>query len=789
MRDLLKQYFGYDDFLPLQEEIISNVLDARDGLVLMPTGGGKSLCYQLPALRLDGLTLVVSPLIALMKDQVDGLKSNGIAAAFLNSSLTFAEMRRVQEQAQQGVLKILYVAPERLSNPAFQGFLARLKVSLVAVDEAHCISVWGHDFRPEYRRLGELRQSLPGVPFLALTATATERVRGDILGQLQLSQPQAYIASFNRANLNYSVVPKTKNSFDTLLTLLQKHKGESGIIYCTSRKETESMAARLRGKGFDAQPYHAGLDDEVRRQTQERFIRDQVSIIVATIAFGMGIDKPNVRLIVHYSIPKSLEGYYQETGRAGRDGLPSDCVLLYTYGDAAKQEYFFDEIEDEAERRNARQKLAQVVEFCQLHTCRRKYILGYFGEERAEENCGGCDICLTPREEFDATIIAQKILSAVIRTGQRFGMGHVSGVLRGANTKAIRQRDHAKLSVYGIAREFSDGEIKELGGLLVAEGLLYKNSSEYATLGVTEAGRRFLKNRESLTLSKPKREEEKASSASREALDYDQALFDALRELRSRLASEKSVPPYMIFGDVTLQQMAFYFPQSRESLSRISGVGAVKLEELGDAFLSVIVTHARSHNLEEKEAPAPRGGGREKGGGPSNKVEEMRQSHPRAYEPWTSEEDERLREMQSEGLGVSELARDFGRQPGAIRSRLNKLDINPEISDGSTYDQTRQLLQKGMTVEEAAQHRGISQSTITRHIERLIQSGEQLDLLPLMPPQERFDTIRDAFTESGGTFLSPVKEILGEDYSYDEIRLVWLYREQQEKGTGSLAGE
>ena len=698
--------------------------DARDGLVLMPTGGGKSLCYQLPALRLDGLTLVVSPLIALMKDQVDGLKSNGIPAAFLNSSLTFAEMRRVQEQAQQGVLKILYVAPERLSNSAFQGFLARLKVSLVAVDEAHCISVWGHDFRPEYRRLGELRQSLPGVPFLALTATATERVRGDILGQLQLSQPQAYIASFNRANLNYSVVPKRRDSFDTLLALLQKHKGESGIIYCTSRKETESMAARLRGKGFDAQPYHAGLDDEVRRQTQERFIRDQVSIIVATIAFGMGIDKPNVRLIVHYSIPKSLEGYYQETGRAGRDGLPSDCVLLYTYGDAAKQEYFFDEIEDEAERRNARQKLAQVVEFCQLHTCRRKYILGYFGEERAEENCGGCDICLTPREEFDATIIAQKILSAVIRTGQRFGMGHVSGVLRGANTKAIRQRDHAKLSVYGIAREFSDGEIKELGGLLVAEGLLYKNSSEYATLGVTEAGRRFLKNRESLTLSKPKREEEKASSASREALDYDQALFDALRELRSQLAAERSVPPYVIFGDATLQQMAHYMPQSRESLLRISGVGARKLEDLGDAFLSVIVEHARSNNLEEKAVPVRRKKG-------SSRVKEA----------------------------------------------------------GSTYDQTKQLLQQGMTVEEVAEQRGLAKSTIAGHIERLIRAGEQLDLSSYLPPEERYDAIRAAFVETGGTLLSSVKAILGDDYSYDEIQIVGLYLDQQEKGTGSPTKE
>ena len=724
MRDLLKQYFGYDDFLPLQEEIISSVLEARDGLVLMPTGGGKSLCYQLPALRLDGLTLVVSPLIALMKDQVDGLKSNGIPAAFLNSSLTFAEMRRVQAQAQQGVLKILYVAPERLSNPAFQDFLARLKVSLVAVDEAHCISVWGHDFRPEYRRLGELRQSLPGVPFLALTATATERVRGDILGQLQLSQPQAYIASFNRANLNYSVVPKRRDSFDTLLALLQKHKGESGIIYCTSRKETESMAARLRGKGFDAQPYHAGLDDEVRRQTQERFIRDQVSIIVATIAFGMGIDKPDIRLLVHYSMPKSLEGYYQETGRAGRDGLPSDCVLLYTYGDAAKQEYFFDEIEDEAERRNARQKLAQVVEFCQLHTCRRKYILGYFGEEWAEENCGGCDICLTPREEFDATIIAQKILSAVIRTGERFGIGHVSGVLRGANTKAIRQRDHAKLSVYGIAEEFSDLEIKEIAGLLVAEGLLFKNSGEYPTFGVSEAGRSFLSNRESLTLSKPKREEEKASSASREALDYDQALFDALRELRSRTAAEKQVPPYVIFGDATLQQMAHYFPQSRESLSRISGVGARKLEVFGDAFLSVIVDFARSNNLKEKAVPVRRKKG-----------------------------NSRVREA------------------------------------GSTYDQTKQLLQQGMTVEEVAEQRGLAKSTIAGHIERLIQAGEQLDLSSYLPPQERYDAIRAAFVETGGTLLSSVKAILGDDYSYDEIQIVGLYLDQQEKGTGGPARE
>lgn len=710
MLDLLKQYFGYDEFLPLQEEIIGSVLNREDSLVLMPTGGGKSLCYQLPALKLDGLTLVVSPLIALMKDQVDALSSNGIPAAFINSTLPFNEMRLVQEQALQGVLKILYVAPERLSLPAFQSFLARLKVSLVAVDEAHCISVWGHDFRPDYRRLGELRNTLPGVPFLALTATATERVRRDILEQIHLNQPRQFVASFNRANLSYNVLPKNRDSFEVLIELLQKHKGGSSLIYCTSRRETESLAASLRDNGYDAQPYHAGLENEVRRQTQEDFIRDRVSIVVATIAFGMGIDKPNIRLLVHYDLPKSLESYYQETGRAGRDGLPSDCVLLYNYGDAAKQEFFIEQVEDEAERRNARQKLEQMVDFCQIQSCRRQHILRYFGEEWEKENCGGCDFCLVPREEFDATIIAQKILSAVIRTGERFGINHVCTVLRGGNTKAIRQWDHGKLSVYGIAKEFSLSELKEIAGLLIAEGLLYKNSRDYATYGVSDAGRSFLKDRESLTLAMPKHEKEKESSASRAALDYDQALFDALRDLRSRLAAEKNVPPYVIFGDVTLQQMAYFVPQSRETLSKIHGVGTMKLEQLGDTFLSTIVAHARTHNLEERDVP--------------------------------------------------------------VRHTKKK---SREVKAGSTYDQTKQLLHQGMSIEEVARERGLTTSTIAGHLERLVRAGEKLDFGPLLPPQERFDEIREALAQTGGEYLSPAKDVLGDEYSYDEIRIVWLY--------------
>ncbi len=510
MHNLLKKHFGYDNFLPLQEEIIANVLKRRDALVIMPTGGGKSLCYQLPALRFNGLTLVVSPLIALMKDQVDALKSNGIAAAFINSTLSYAEMRRIQAQAQQGDLSILYIAPERLALPSFQNFLGTLEVSLVAVDEAHCISEWGHDFRPDYRTLGDLRHSLPHVPFIALTATATERVRWDIVTQIDLNDPQIFIASFDRANLNYTVRPK-RNTFGALLDLLEKNKGESAIIYCFSRKDTEMMATNLSDEGFDALPYHAGLDAEVRSETQEKFIRDEVSIIVATIAFGMGIDKSDIRLIVHCDLPRSIESYYQETGRAGRDSLPSDCVLFYSYGDKIKQDFFIDQIEDETERQNAQEKLAQIIAFCESQTCRRKYLLGYFGQNWDSENCGGCDICLASKETFDATIIAQKVLSAVIRTGERFGMGHVNQVLQGANIRRIRELGHDKLSVYGIVNDFSDDDLKEITDLLIDKGLLFQKGREYPTLGMTEAGRYFLKNREQLTLTRRKREEETAA--------------------------------------------------------------------------------------------------------------------------------------------------------------------------------------------------------------------------------------------------------------------------------------
>ena len=745
MQDLLKQHFGYDEFLPLQEEIISTVLKKRDALVLMPTGGGKSLCYQLPAMHFEGLTLVVSPLIALMKDQVDALRSNGIPAAFIISKQPYSEINRVQQQAQQGTLKILYVAPERLALPSFQQFLAKLKVSLVAVDEAHCISVWGHAFRPDYRKLGELRRALPGVPFLALTATATERVREDIVEQLHLEQPERFVASFNRSNLSYSVLSKQRDSFARLVELLQKHTGESVIIYCSTIKGTEELAARLRESDFDAQPYHAELGDE-RQQRQENFIHDRTAIIVATIAFGMGIDKSNIRLIVHYDLPKTLENYYQETGRAGRDGLPSDCVLFYTYADVPKLEYLIEkDTEDEAKRRNAREKLARVNEFCQLQACRRRFLLRYFGEEWPKGNCGGCDFCLIPREEFDATEIAQKILSAVVRTGGRFGIAHVTDVLRGSRKKRVKELKHDALSVYGIVDDYSADEIKEIAGQLVEEGLLCRDKGEYPTLSVTRAGKIFLKRREALTLTRPKREQEQVPAAGRSArdfeevdggipqrrerrkdsdsdgmsLDFDQGLFEELRGLRRRLAAERGVPPYVIFNDVALQQMAYYLPQSHESFSRISGVGKAKLEQLGDTFIAAIGSYARQHGLVERSIPITRRNRRQRTG-----------------------------------------------------------------RKGSTYETTRQLLEQGLSVEQIAKERNLEMSTIAGHLDRLIEDGMDIDLRPMLPPAERVEEIRRAFRAAGGSPLPQVKEMLDDDYSYYEIGIVGAFLRQQRRRPG-----
>ena len=717
---LLKSQFGYDHFRPLQEDIIANVLSLKDSLVLMPTGGGKSLCYQLPALCFDGLTLVVSPLIALMKDQVDALKANGIAAEFVNSTLSPAEIDRVKRNAQQGKLKILYLAPERLAQSQFRNFLHALNVSLIAIDEAHCISEWGHDFRPEYRNLKTLRSEFPGVPVIALTATATNRVREDIVAQLQLRQPPTFLASFNRANLTYLIQPK-KGAFNALLVHLRRHENLPTIIYCFSRRETEDLSADLNVQGLKALPYHAGLDNSLRMATQDKFIRDEVPIIVATIAFGMGIDKPDIRLVVHYALPKSLEGYYQETGRAGRDGLPSECVLLYSYGDKAKQEFFIDQIENDLERQNARQKLEQVVEFCELQSCRRRFLLEYFGEEWDEERCNGCDTCLTPKAEFDATEISQKILSAVIRTGERFGMNHVVGVLRGAKTKRILALRHDRLKVYGIARDYADDELKQIVRLLLAKGLLAKNEGEYPTFAVTQAGLTLLKQRERLTLAIQKPSIQATPTPNDATLEYDQLLFDQLRSYRKKLADDRNVPPYVIFSDVSLQEMSYYLPRSSASFARINGVGTVKLNEYSDGFLAIICHHAQEHGLAERPIPARR-------------TEKNRRSEKNASLPRKE----------------------------------------------STYAETKELFLQKLPINEIANRRGLAANTIFSHLERLVRAGEKLNFDHLLPSPTRLAKIVSAFEEAGSQYLAPVRALLGEEYSYDELKLVGLYLLQRE---------
>src|SRR6266478_4123564 len=594
---LLKQFFGFSSFRPLQEEIIRDALAGRDVLALLPTGGGKSLCFQLPALTRAGLTVVVSPLISLMKDQVDALQTSGVPATFLNSSLKSDESRARLRGLHEGDYRLLYVAPERMMLSGFLSDLRRWNVHLLAIDEAHCISEWGHDFRPEYRRLAELRQHFPEVPLMALTATATERVRLDIVKQLRLREPQRYVAGFNRPNLTYRVLPKSK-AYEQVLYFLATRPNDSGIVYCQSRKSAESVAARLSDDGVMAKPYHAGLDAKERSANQELFLRDEVRVICATIAFGMGINKPNVRFVIHHDLPKNVEGYYQETGRAGRDGLPSECLLLFSAGDAVKYSRFIDEVSDERQRQIATTQLRQMVNFAESSECRRVALLRYFGEEFPETNCGGCDNCLTPRETYDGTLAGQKFLSCVFRvrekSGINFGINQIVEVLTGAETENIIKWNHQTISTYGIGRELSRVEWRNIGRELVRLGYLRQAAEKFNVLQLTEQGQAALKERQSIRLTKAAAATKAAQPRAGE-ISCNEALFERLRWLRKRLADERGVPPYIVFSDVSLRQMARNYPSNEAEFAQISGVGEQKLKRFGKKFVAEIVAHLRAN--------------------------------------------------------------------------------------------------------------------------------------------------------------------------------------------------
>ncbi|WP_448702873.1 DNA helicase RecQ [Mucilaginibacter sp. AW1-3] len=705
----LQKYFGYSAFRHRQEAIVQHILNGKDVLALMPTGGGKSLCYQLPAVLLNGLTIVISPLIALMKDQVDSLNVNGIPAAFLNSAQSPEEQRLLVNRLRNNEIKLLYLAPERLfgSENKLLDFLKPLNVVQIAIDEAHCISHWGHDFRPEYLMLAGLKHHFPKVPVIALTATADKLTQKDILEKLDLTDPAVFISSFNRENIVYNVAPK-RNSFNQLLAFLDKRKDESGIIYCLSRKSTEALAENLREEGFQAEAYHAGLDNATKARNQEAFLRDDVKIIVATIAFGMGINKSNVRYVVHMDLPKNVEGYYQETGRAGRDGLPSEAMLYYSPGDAQKLKEFARVENNPEQSRIMLKKLDDMVRYSELQTCRRQFLLNYFDEE-APENCGSCDVCLTEVIRFDGTLIAQKALSAVARLKERFGAGYVVEFLRGSKSEKIRE-EHKQLKTYGIGADISKVDWQRYLRELISTGYLQISGGEYPLLQLTDKSEAVLKGLQKVEFIASQTTEERTDHVE---LPFEHDLLNELKNVRRNIAGNENVPAYVILADSTLMEIATYLPQNLDELRLISGFGDIKLARYGREFLEPVKSYSAQRGLSSKIA---------------------------AKKP----------------------------------KRERKQNSNRTAKQSTTQQESFSLYQSGKTIAEIAAIRNLAATTIEGHLCSFIERGD-IDVTAFIS-FEKIPAVQDVIEKYGGDKLSPLKEILGEDYSYGEIRAVvsWM---------------
>ncbi len=595
--DTLRKVFGFREFRPNQEQIVRAILETRDVFAVMPTGGGKSLCYQLPAVLLPGTCMVISPLISLMKDQVDGARANGIRAAFLNSSLDPEDRDAVMHQLLSNSLDLLYVAPERFTLEAFKKMLGRVNISMAVIDEAHCISEWGHDFRPDYLSLSALVTLFPDLPVAAFTATATHLVQQNILDKLALRNPLIVRASFDRPNLTYDVLLKEKVAAQ-LVILLKKNAGKAGIIYRTSRKSVDDTAAMLKAKGFRALPYHAGLSDHDRKRNQEAFIRDEVDVIVATIAFGMGIDKSNIRFVIHADLPKSVENYYQETGRAGRDGDAAHCTLLFSPGDISKLRFFIDTMTDVNERKRSLDALSKVVSFASTSICRRRTLLDYFGEHYPHDNCSSCDICLGTRERVDCTRDAQMLLSAIVRTEERFGATHIVDIVIGSNIQKIRDFGHDRLKTYGIGKGRSKTYWRQLVDELLAQKVIEKSEGPYPTLFLLPKAVHILRNEESIEIVRvvEKTNEKKlVKTLDVSGTPCDQELFELLRVLRKEIATEQGIPPYMVFSDPSLHQMSSICPRTADTMLTVTGVGEVKLERFGRQFLRLIERYCTDH--------------------------------------------------------------------------------------------------------------------------------------------------------------------------------------------------
>lgn len=589
---ILNSVFGYKQFRAGQEQVIDAVLAGQDCLVLMPTGGGKSLCYQVPALLLPGITIVVSPLISLMQDQVAQLKAQGVAAAYINQSQSREEQQQIYQGLHHGHIKILYVAPERLLTDDFLMRLQHLQISLFAIDEAHCVSHWGHDFRPHYYRLGQLKQHFSHIPVMALTATADIATRNDIVMQLGLVNAHIYTGSFDRPNIRYTIEEKFK-PLSQLMRFLKEQKGQSGIIYCSSRKRVDDIAEKLVDAGYNAASYHAGLENEQRTFVQNAFARDDIHIVVATVAFGMGINKPNVRFVIHYDIPKNIESYYQETGRAGRDGLSAEAIMYFDPADVPRVKRFFDDIPDEQRRKVEEQRFNAMASFAEAQTCRRQILLNYFSEYQGKP-CGNCDICLNPPKQFNGTELAQKALSCVYRVEQKFGLGYVIDVLRGANTIRIRENQHDQLSTFGLGKDKSVEYWLSILRQLIHHGLLHQDITQSSSLRLTEAARPVLKGEFQLQLAEPRLEVKHVYKDKLARFNYDKQLFAKLRGLRKELADAEDVPPYVVFSDATLAEMAQLMPTNDAEFLKVSGVGFTKLNKYGAYFMNAIRNHLTS---------------------------------------------------------------------------------------------------------------------------------------------------------------------------------------------------